>query len=316
MARVSQKWEPKLFPAYLADYAQRRRRTTGHPPASSTLHTKEGQLSTAHKAAGIATDDVQAFGELLSDRDQALDLIETLLAQMSSGGVRSTTFTLIDYGNYLHRVGVSDACSLLSADAPPMNPQTAIRTFTPDEVELLITAARGVSLRWFAFVATLAETGRRPGEILNLEWDWARFNDEVPHFILPTTKTRRPQAVPLTERLMREVYTPEHCALLRAGKGGALRRFQRSPEQYVFAMSYTSVNGQWNRFTDRLGLSNRGGLHKLRHSKATQLLSQGVPIHAVARLLGHASVNTTMRAYDGTSSLSFANYLNEFSAGS
>jgi site-specific recombinase XerD len=80
-------------------------------------------------------------------------------------------------------------------------------------------------------------------------------------------------------------------------------------------MSYTSVNGQWQRFTERLGLANRGGLHKLRHSKATQLLAEGVPIHAVARLLGHASVSTTMRAYDGTSSLSFASYLNEYSAG-
>ncbi len=305
-------WQPKLFPEYLADYSARRKRASGHSPALSTLRTKEGQLHTVTKAIGIGHDDEEGVAKVLGERDDALALIETLLrGGMTSGGVRNLTFTLMDYGEYLHRKGVGAPPALKASDAPRPNPQGVIRTFTPTEVELLITAARGVSLRWFAFIATLAETGRRPGEVLNLEWEWARLEGDTPHFILPTTKTRRPQFMPLTKRLMDEVYTPEYIALLRAGKGGALRRFQRSPEQYVFAMSYTSVNGQWQRFTERLGLENRGGLHKLRHSKATQLLTAGVPIHSVARLLGHASVTTTMRAYDGTSALSFGHYLDE-----
>lgn len=108
------------------------------------------------------------------------------------------TFTLIDYGEYLYRKGVGKPPTLKSEDAPPVNPQGPIRTFTPAEVELLISAARGVSLRWFGFVATLADTGRRPGEVLGLEWQWSRLDSDPPHFILPTTKTRRPQFMPLT----------------------------------------------------------------------------------------------------------------------
>jgi integrase len=305
-------WEPKLFPEYLNDYCARRKRTTGHPPAVGTLRTKEGHLSHAYRAAGVT--DETAMGEVLSSEDTAVPLIEKLLTEMSSGGARSVVYTLIDYAEWLRRKGLCESCALTAKDAPPQNPQGAIRTFSPAEVELLISAARGVSLRWFGFIATLAETGRRPGEVLNLEWSWARLNEEPPHFILPTTKTRRPQAMPLTERLVTEVYTPENIALLQAGKGGARRTFQRQPDRYVYPMTYTSVNAQWVRFTERLGLSHRGGLHKFRHSKATQLLSNGVPIHAVARLLGHASVTTTMKAYDGTSSLSFANYLESYSA--
>jgi integrase len=301
-------WEPKLFPDYLNDYSARRKRATGHSPAVSTLRTKEGHLSTALRVARIAHDDEASAGALLADRDRALALVEAVLRTMTSGGARAIVFTLVDYGEYLHRTGATPEFPRLKADdAPPMNPQGVIRTFTPAEVELLISAARGVSLRWFGFVATLAETGRRPGEVLNLEWQWARLDSDPPHFIMPTTKTRRPQALPLTERLMAEVYTPENVQRL---KMTCDRKYQRSPLDHPFPMSYTSVNGQWQRFTERLGLERRGGLHKLRHSKATQLLTQGVPVHAVARLLGHASVNTTMRAYDGTSSLTFAHYLN------
>ncbi|MFE7742606.1 tyrosine-type recombinase/integrase [Nocardia sp. NPDC057455] len=36
-------------------------------------------------------------------------------------------------------------------------------------------------------------------------------------------------------------------------------------------------------------------LHDLRHTYASRLLERGIPIEDVSRLLGHASVTTTMR---------------------
>ena len=44
-------WHPKQFHAYLDDYAARRKRATGRVPATSTLRTKEGHLSTAHRVS-------------------------------------------------------------------------------------------------------------------------------------------------------------------------------------------------------------------------------------------------------------------------
>jgi hypothetical protein len=38
-------------------------------------------------------------------------------------------------------------------------------------------------------------------------------------------------------------------------------------------------------------------MHSLRHTHATQLLSQGVPIHTVKDRMGHADVITTLRIY-------------------
>lgn len=311
-------WQPKQFPEYFADYSLRLKHKTSYAPAVSTLRTKEGHLSTVARLAGISTDDEHAatlaFAELLSDRSRVVQVLDAVNARMTSGGARYVVFTLLDYAEYVGRT-LADGdwtYALTKQDVPPANPMKPVRTFTPDEVEVLVSAARGISLRWFAFVATLADSGRRPGEVLNLEWSWSRLDATPPHFVLPTTKTHRPQAVVLTERLMRDVFTPRNCERLR---GEQSKRYARSPELYVFPFTYTTANARWVRFTQTLGLSHRGGLHKFRHSKATQLLAAGVPIHTVARLLGHASVATTMRTYDGTSALTFADVLSEHSTG-
>ncbi len=39
------------------------------------------------------------------------------------------------------------------------------------------------------------------------------------------------------------------------------------------------------------------GIHTLRHSHGSQLLSKGVPLPAVSKRLGHSSVATTARIY-------------------
>jgi len=39
------------------------------------------------------------------------------------------------------------------------------------------------------------------------------------------------------------------------------------------------------------------GLHSLRHSHASQLLSDGVPLPTVSKRLGHSSVNITAQIY-------------------
>ena len=209
---------------------------------------------------------------------------------MTTGGARARCYTLVDYAHHLHLQGLCPPPALGAEDAPPPNPQGPVRTFTESEVEMLIAAAAcGVSLRWWAFVTTLADTGRRPGEVLNLEWAWSRLEDEPAHFVLPTTKTRRPQYMPLTTRLATEVYTPENIATLKRGGGGASRRFSEAPLSIPFPMCYTSVTGSGCASGDRLGLSHRGGLHRFRHSKATSLLAAGTPVHAVARLLDIAA---------------------------
>jgi integrase len=52
-----------------------------------------------------------------------------------------------------------------------------------------------------------------------------------------------------------------------------------------------------NTICRRLGLPRGVGLHTLRHSHGSHLLSAGVPLTVVSKRLGHSSVLVTARIY-------------------
>jgi site-specific recombinase XerD len=45
----------------------------------------------------------------------------------------------------------------------------------------------------------------------------------------------------------------------------------------------------------RAGLTKHVSLHSLRHAAATHLAEKGVRVHEIQKLLGHGSIETTMR---------------------
>jgi integrase/recombinase XerD len=61
------------------------------------------------------------------------------------------------------------------------------------------------------------------------------------------------------------------------------------------AMAYPAVDRLVRRLRTRTGVNFTA--HELRHSYATDLLRRGVPVEVVQRLLGHASMSTTVDTY-------------------
>ncbi len=57
------------------------------------------------------------------------------------------------------------------------------------------------------------------------------------------------------------------------------------------------TDNHFKRLLERAGLPRSTRFHDLRHSVATILLSQGVKVVAVQRLLGHASASMTLDVY-------------------
>jgi integrase len=158
----------------------------------------------------------------------------------------------------------------------------------PDECALLLREAKGPTRE---LILAALRTGMRLGELKGLQWDsidWLNrivvvrhsYNERVKE--LGSPKSNRERHIPL------DIDLYEVLAARRRSSG------------YVFL----SAGG--TPFTnDQLGpalaaVCRRAGLrkvgwHTLRHTFATHLAMRGTPLHVVQRLLGHASIEVTMR---------------------
>ena len=156
---------------------------------------------------------------------------------------------------------------------------------------------------WFKpMISTIFYCGLRAKEAVNLTWRDVQLpknvNDQVYGAIKVTNKEKS------TTKSGKERVIP-----IRAPLYPILKQWykdQGSPaDGYVFP-SATGMS-EWHRM-DQLALSksfkkfvklcddvpNTITLHGLRHSCATDLLSRGVPAVVVQKIMGHASLNTTM----------------------
>jgi Phage integrase family len=118
--------------------------------------------------------------------------------------------------------------------------------------------------------------------------------------VVTETKTAKSRRVvrlsPTAERLLRDVRTRQVAERLRAGS-----MWQPSP--YVFTTELGEPCDPRNALralkaaAKRATLPSTVGLHTLRHSAASVMLSAGVPLKVVSEVFGHASVAITGDVY-------------------
>src|ERR1051325_8415428 len=124
------------------------------------------------------------------------------------------------------------------------------------------------------FVEFLLMTGLRRNEALGLRPEDVDTAQGVVY--LNRTKPRKFRIVPLNARAQE--------ILLQAG---AYELFAR--------LHYGDVTHKFKHYVDSVGLQSGGfKLHSLRHTFATMLVSRGVDLYQVSKLLGHADIKTTM----------------------
>jgi integrase len=251
----------------------------------------------------LSTSELCVLAYTLTDPDKCDAMLDRLSLTNSPGSLR----LVYEACRPLHQYGLAQGwCEgEFAMEAPAKNPQPPIVVYRAEEVETLVRTAQGRSLRWFAFVATMAHTGRRVGEVLGLRWEWLHLDSDVPHFNLPHTKNKRQAYVPLDSFLRERVFTPENVAKLQQAPQG---QFRKDLTEFPFPWSYNCAHKMFRRHCETVGVEHRS-FHRLRHTKATEMLAKGVPIQAVSGLLGHASVQTTDRLYHHATALDYARYL-------
>ena len=192
---------------------------------------------------------------------------------------------------------------------PPRAPRPERTALAPDQVRVLLDAARGERLEALYVVAVT--TGMRQGELLALRWQDVDLDAAAVRVraTLSATKDGFEFAEPKSARSRRQL-TLTHAAVT------ALRRHRTTQleERLRAGASWTDHDLA---FASEVGgpldgsnvlrrsfypLLRRAGLprvrfHDLRHSAATLMLSRGVPLKIVSEILGHSQISITADTY-------------------
>lgn len=123
------------------------------------------------------------------------------------------------------------------------------------------------------------DTGMRHGELIKMRWRDIDFDREIITVQAFNTKTQTERSVGLTKRAA--------AALLE------LKRAAASQDALVFGIT-DSIKRSWGTLRASVGLTDVK-FHDLRHTTATRLARAGLPMAELARLLGHADLQTTLR---------------------
>lgn len=145
----------------------------------------------------------------------------------------------------------------------------------------------------------LIDTGARLSEATTLTWanvDMKRHPRPLVKFM--DTKSGKPRSVPLTKRveeMFRRLHAnkperEERVFLYRPLGNDRLRKVTNGTKVTPFR----NPHGAWYKATADARLDDLN-LHDLRHTFASRLVMRGVPLLTVSKLLGHATIQMTMR---------------------
>jgi len=201
------------------------------------------------------------------------------------------------------------ARNVAEAVNPPKIKRQEMKTWTPEDVQRFLAAARDD--RFYALFLAAITTGMRQGELLGLRWQDVDLAAGVATVQQTLHKAGREPVFgrPKTERSRRRVVLlPELVAALRAHKAA------QNEERLLLGTAYRDYGlvfaGEGGAALSASNLLKRhfrpvierAGVpplrfHDLRHTHASLLLADGVHPKVVSERLGHASVSTTLDVY-------------------
>ena len=158
--------------------------------------------------------------------------------------------------------------------------------------------------RFYAFFATALYTGMRRGELLALEWSDIDFknsqlkvNKQLYKGITQPTKTNKERIIDIPLNLL-DILRKEkqECNLLTKYVFHGLKGQPIHP-YYMEEKHFHPIINACNKILDEENQIRKFRFHDLRHTYATYLLSNGVPVKYVQKQLGHASAKMTLDVY-------------------
>jgi integrase len=197
------------------------------------------------------------------------------------------------------------------ANKPPL-PHPDPRPPTTHEAARLVECAWSRDPSWGALIWVHMTTGARRGEICGLRWSHVNLDTEmitIRRTVFLDGRGQLQEKDTKTHQQRRVVLDAETAEVLREHQAMVKARAtslgsQLDPNGYVFSndpesrvpLNPEGVTQRYKRMAVSLGIDTT--LKSLRHYTATELISQGVDVRAVAGRLGHGGGGaTTLRVY-------------------
>jgi integrase/recombinase XerD len=280
LERILQKLSVLEIPGkkHVEDYLRDHHRRQSKPNTiRNTLVTLSGFLTLIGKRERgcleeISREDVEVWIEHEQDRGMKPRTVNTRLRTLKA---------------FLRFLIESNVCQpeVLSKRMSVKIPDSLPRAIDPQDIKRLLMVLDKSRDR--AMVMVLLRTGMRVGELLNT------LVSEV------NLKERRIEIFEAEKnRVGRVVYVSDDAR-------DALKAWlkQRDPHQeFLFyglrgtPLTYPAARMMFVKYLDKAGLSSKGySLHCLRHSFATELLNAGMSLPCLQQLLGHSSIEMTLR---------------------
>ena len=202
---------------------------------------------------------------------------------------------------------------------PPKAPRRKIRVFSDDECDRLCSAARqyeekGRPVKWELLIRMCLGTAMRRGELMNTIWrdiDFASMTVEVSPkqdredtwewLIKDTDRRTLPLTVDLVKLLVElQVSQPEGnpYVFIPAARYGQIQELRRRG-QWTIERGRSPLSKfchHFNKIRARAGITS-GTFHDLRRTCLSNWIVQGLSLHEVKELAGHAGIETTDRFY-------------------
>jgi integrase len=174
--------------------------------------------------------------------------------------------------------------------APPIKwlkpPPPEFDFLTFDESNRLIAAAQG---EWATMLTVAVRTGLRLGELLGLSW--TDVDLEAGRLFVRRAVARGIVGTPKNGRSREVALSQQAIAALEAHPRRSLLVFSDSEGKML---TKGATKAPLAHALKRAGLRHIGW-HALRHTFASHLVMRGAPIKAVQELLGHSTIEMTMR---------------------
>lgn len=172
--------------------------------------------------------------------------------------------------------------------------EKAVKFLDIDQIKKLLSAPNintKTGLRDRAILESLFSTGMRVAELANLDKEQIKITPKTIDLeITIIGKGNRPRPVYFSERCVK--WLREYLKTRRDKEEALFIRY-KGPKDSPFRLTTRSIENIVKKYTIKAGAPIFTVPHTLRHSMATDLLSQGVDLRTIQEFLGHKSISST-----------------------